>query len=211
MLTTPRGPAGRAYDYDEAPRQQRGGNFTSLPAAAARQAPRSAPSTPFMRVPAALSDGPRRPRAEARPRSRPATATRRRPRGGLYPPPHLPWHHTVRTYGIPRAYLVAVLDGGDAWTSPGAYETSRTSTVMLRVGIGRRPGRHSPSGLCRRGGREHVRGRPASFQLTNISVDLGDGRTAARVLPDGRLERFGTTRNKLSRGEAKRRLPHTMA
>ncbi|HEX5270831.1 MAG TPA: phytoene/squalene synthase family protein [Gemmataceae bacterium] len=157
----------------------------------------------YMRVADDLSDGP-----EAIPDKRALLDDWRRQLAlalaGSYGHPLYPaLHDTVSTYGIPRQYLIDVLDGVYTDLEPVRYDTfADLYPYCYRVA--------SAVGLCC----IHIWGfeRPEAkclaetagiaFQLTNILRDLAEDAARGRVyLPREDLDRFGYTEEQLRRGE----------
>jgi phytoene synthase len=122
---------------------------------------------------------------------------------GLYRHPlHVAFHHTVERHGIPRAYLVAVLDGVAMDLDTDRYETfadlypycyrvaSAVGLACLHVWGGAGEGAERPAEAA-----------GIAFQLTNILRDLGEDATRGRVyLPREDLARFGYDEEELRRG-----------
>jgi phytoene synthase len=147
----------------------------------------------FMRVADDLADAP----GDAASRRGPLEAWRRQLGGALAGdyrhPLHPALHHTVTCYGIPRAYLDAVLDGVGMDLDTHRYATfADLYPYCYRVA--------SAVGLCC----IHVWGfaddaavpyaeaAGVAFQLTNILRDLGEDAGRGRVyLPQEDLDRFG--------------------
>jgi phytoene synthase len=147
----------------------------------------------FMRVTDDLADGPD-PLEEKR---RALDAWRRQLddalAGNYHHPLHMAFHHTVERFGIPRAYLDAVLDGVAMDLVTDRYETfgdlypycyrvaSAVGLACLHVW-----------GFAEEGAERHAEAAGIAFQLTNILRDLGEDAARGRVyLPREDLARFG--------------------
>jgi phytoene synthase len=121
-------------------------------------------------------------------------------------PLHPAFHHTVQTYGIPREYLEAVLDGMEMDLDDALYATfddlyRYCYRVASAVGLacihiwGFAAGRD-------RQAKVYAESAGIGFQLTNILRDLGEDAARGRVyLPQEDLERFGYTGDQLRLGE----------
>lgn len=117
-------------------------------------------------------------------------------------PLHAALHHTMKTYGIPREYLLAVLDGVEMDLTTSHYATfEELYGYCYRVA--------SAVGLCC----IHIWGfqdpqalllaekAGIAFQLTNILRDLGEDAARGRVyLPNEDLQRFGYDGALLAKG-----------
>src|SRR5262249_35722932 len=116
---------------------------------------------------------------------------------------HAALHHAVRTYAIPREYLVAVLDGVCMDLAPVRYETfadlyGYCYRVASAVGLAC----IHIWGFADERGLKHAEAAGIAFQLTNILRDLGEDAARGRVyLPSEDLKRFGYSSEQLSRGE----------
>jgi phytoene synthase len=157
----------------------------------------------FLRITDDLTDGPGTP-AEKR---GPLADWRRRLdqalRGHYSHRLHAAFHHTVATYGIPREYLEAVLDGVEMDLEPIVYATFTDLyrycyRVASAVGLacihiwGFEDGR----------AKQYAESGGIGFQLTNILRDLGEDAGRGRIyLPQEDLDRFGYTAEQLRRGE----------
>jgi 15-cis-phytoene synthase len=115
---------------------------------------------------------------------------------------HPAFDHTVRTCGIPRQYLVAVLDGVCMDLEPVRYDTfadlypycyrvaSAVGLACIHIWGFERPEAKVPAEAA-----------GIAFQLTNILRDLAEDAARGRVyLPREDLERFGYTEDRLRQG-----------
>jgi phytoene synthase len=157
----------------------------------------------FMRVADDLSDGP-----EPIPEKRSLLDDwRRRLDLALCGQPTHPLHpalaHAARAYGIPRQYLVDVLDGVCMDLEPVSYDTfadlypycyrvaSAVGLACIHVWGFERPEAKAPAEAA-----------GIAFQLTNILRDLAEDAARGRVyLPREDLRRFGYTEEQLRRGQ----------
>jgi phytoene synthase len=157
----------------------------------------------FMRVADDLSDGP-----EPVPEKRALLDDWRRQLdralAGSYGHPLYPaLHHTVATYGIPRQYLIDVLDGVCMDLEPVRYDTFADLypycyRVASAVGLSciHIWGFERPEAKC------YAESAGIAFQMTNILRDLAEDAARERVyLPREDLDRFGYTVEQLYRGE----------
>jgi len=116
---------------------------------------------------------------------------------------HPAFSHTVTTYGIPRQYLVDVLDGVCMDLEPVRYDTfadlySYCYRVASAVGLAC----IHIWGFERPEAKAHAEAAGIAFQLTNILRDLAEDAGRGRVyLPREDLQRFGYTEERLCRGE----------
>jgi phytoene synthase len=116
-------------------------------------------------------------------------------------PLHPAFHHTVVTYGIPRQYLEAVLDGVGMDLVPAGFTTFHDLYhycyhVASVVGLSCL----SIWGCADERARDHAEKAGIAFQLTNILRDLGEDAARGRVyLPREDLERFGYSEEDLRR------------
>lgn len=123
---------------------------------------------------------------------------------GVYAHPlHAAFHDTVRSYGIPRAYLNAVLEGVGMDLEPVRFATFadlyrycyRVASVVGLSCI-------HIWGFSDERAKEYAKAAGIAFQLTNILRDLGEDAARGRVyLPREDLERFGYDEDALRRGE----------
>jgi phytoene synthase len=116
---------------------------------------------------------------------------------------HPALHHTVRTFAIPRQYLVDVLDGVCMDLEPVRYDTfadlyGYCYRVASAVGLSC----IHIWGFSESQALKHAEAAGIAFQLTNILRDLGEDAARGRVyLPTEDLERFGYAAEQLKRGE----------
>jgi len=118
-------------------------------------------------------------------------------------PLHPAFHHTVQTYGIPREYLEAAIDGVSMDLSPVAYRTFADLyhycyRVASVVGLSciHIWGYSDPMA------KEHAEKAGIAFQLTNILRDLGEDAGRDRIyLPAEELDRFDYRAGRLADGE----------
>jgi phytoene synthase len=116
---------------------------------------------------------------------------------------HAALHDCVRTYGIPRQYLDAVLAGvaldlGDLHIATFADLHRYCYHVASAVGLAC----IHIWGFRDEKAKEYAESAGIAFQLTNILRDLGEDAQRGRVyLPDEDLKRFGYAPEQLSRGE----------
>jgi phytoene synthase len=115
---------------------------------------------------------------------------------------HAAFHHAVVTYGIPREYLEAVLDGVGMDLEPVAYATFadlyrycyRVASVVGLACI-------HIWGFTDTRAKTYAESAGIGFQLTNILRDLGEDAARGRVyLPREDLERFNYSAAKLCQG-----------
>jgi phytoene synthase len=194
----------RSYAYCERLARREAGNFYT----AFRLLPRPQRLAmcalyAFMRVADDLSDAP----GPAAQRRVPLDDWRRRLDRALAGHPshliHPGLEHAVRTYGIPRAYLDAVLDGVCMDLEPVRYDTfadlyrycyhvaSAVGLACIHVW-----------GFDREEAKASAEAAGIAFQMTNILRDLAEDAARGRVyLPREDLERFGYTEEELRRGE----------
>ena len=116
---------------------------------------------------------------------------------------HPAFAHTVRTYGIPRQYLVDVLDGVCMDLEPVLYDTFADLyrycyRVASAVGL-------ACIHIWGFDGADAMKSAEAAgiaFQLTNILRDLAEDAVRGRCyLPREDLERFGCSGEQLRRGQ----------
>jgi phytoene synthase len=121
--------------------------------------------------------------------------------GSYHHPLHRAFHDTVRTYAIPRPYLIAVLDGVEMDLVQQRYATFEDLyrycyRVASAVGLAciRIWGFADPRAEV------YAESAGIAFQLTNILRDLGEDAARGRVyLPGEDLERFGYDEARLRR------------
>jgi phytoene synthase len=157
----------------------------------------------FLRVADDLSDGPGSPADK-----RGALATWRnqfaRALDGNYSHPlHAALHDTIRSHGIPSAYLGAVLDGVEMDLVQDSYATfaelyGYCYRVASAVGIAC----IHIWGCADTRAEAYAESAGVAFQLTNILRDLREDAARGRIyLPREDLLRFGYEREQLHRGE----------
>jgi phytoene synthase len=110
---------------------------------------------------------------------------------------------TVRTYGIPRQYLVDVLDGVCMDLEPVRYDTfADLYAYCYRVASAVGLSCIHVWGFERPEAKAHAEAAGIAFQLTNILRDLAEDAARGRVyLPREDLKRFGYDEGQLRRGE----------
>jgi phytoene synthase len=157
----------------------------------------------FMRVADDLSDGP-----EPVPEKRVLLDDWRRRldaalAGSFSHPLHPAFHHTVTTYGIPRQYLIDVLDGVCMDLEPVRYATfADLYPYCYRVASAVGLSCIHIWGFERPEAKGYAESAGVAFQLTNILRDLAEDAARGRVyLPREDLERFGYGEDQLRRGE----------
>jgi phytoene synthase len=113
--------------------------------------------------------------------------------GSYSHPLHAAFHHTVQTYGIPREYLEAVLEGVGMDLTPVHFATfaelySYCYRVASVVGLSC----IHIWGCADEKAKVYAEAAGIGFQLTNILRDLGEDAERGRVyLPGEDLDRFG--------------------
>jgi phytoene synthase len=122
--------------------------------------------------------------------------------GAYSHPLHPAFHHTVERYGIPRAYLDAVLDGVTMDLDTERYETfAELYPYCYRVASAVGLACLHIWGYTGEGAKRHAEAAGIAFQLTNILRDLGEDAARGRVyLPREDLARFGYGEDNLRRG-----------
>jgi phytoene synthase len=121
---------------------------------------------------------------------------------GMYTHPlHAAFHHTVHTYGIPRAYLDAVLEGVGMDLEPVSFDTfADLYTYCYRVASVVGLACIHIWGYTDEKAKVYAETAGIGFQLTNILRDLGEDVGRGRVyLPREDLTRFGYSRDALER------------
>jgi phytoene synthase len=123
---------------------------------------------------------------------------------GMYTHPlHAAFHHTVRTYGIPRVYLDAVLEGVAMDLEPVRFAVFadlyaycyRVASVVGLSCI-------HIWGFTDEKAKVYAEAAGIGFQLTNILRDLGEDARRGRIyLPGEDMKRFGYYEVDLFRGE----------
>jgi phytoene synthase len=118
-------------------------------------------------------------------------------------PLHAAFHHTVKSYRIPLAYIEAVLDGVEMDLEPVAYVSiSQLERYCYRVASAVGLACIHSWGFAGPRALELAEKAGIAFQLTNILRDLGEDAARGRVyLPSEDLERFGYSAESLRRGE----------
>ncbi len=194
----------RSYAYCERLARREAGNFYH----AFRLLPRAQRRAmcalyAFMRVADDLSDGP-----EPVPAKRLLLDDWRRRldlalSGTATHPLHPAFAHTVGTFGIPRKYLVNVLDGVGMDLEPVRYDTfADLYPYCYRVASAVGLACIHVWGFDDPGAMAHAEAAGIAFQLTNILRDLAEDAARGRVyLPREDLDRFGYTEEQLCRGE----------
>jgi phytoene synthase len=116
---------------------------------------------------------------------------------------HPAFHHSVRTYRIPGAYLLNVLDGVGMDLEPVRYETfADLYRYCYRVASAVGLSCIHIWGFRGEEAKKYAEAAGIAFQLTNILRDLGEDAGQGRVyLPREDLERFGYGEGELRRGE----------
>ena len=116
---------------------------------------------------------------------------------------HPALHHAVRTYGIPRAYLDAALDGVEMDLGDVRFATfSDLRTYCYRVASVVGLSCLHVWGFTDERAKAYGENAGLAFQLTNILRDLGEDAARGRVyLPQDELTRFGYDPERLARGE----------
>jgi phytoene synthase len=123
---------------------------------------------------------------------------------GMYTHPlHAAFHHTVRTYGIPRPYLDAVLEGVGMDLEPLRFATfAELYTYCYRVASVVGLSCIHIWGFADDKAKEYAEAAGIGFQLTNILRDLGEDAGRGRLyLPREDMDRFGYSEGALHRGE----------
>jgi phytoene synthase len=192
-----------SYDYCERLARREAGNFYHAFRLLPRPQRRAMCALyAFMRVADDLSDGPE-PIPEKRTLLDDWRCQLDRALAGSYGHRlHPAFHHTVAAYGIPRQYLIDVLDGVGMDLEPVRYDTfadlypycyrvaSAVGLACIHIWGFERP---EAKGFAESAG--------IAFQLTNILRDLAEDAARGRVyLPREDLERFGYTEEQLGRG-----------
>jgi phytoene synthase len=121
-------------------------------------------------------------------------------------PAHAALHDSVERYGVPSAYLEAVLDGVEMDLEPTAYATfADLRLYCYRVASAVGLACIHVWGFEGDQARRYAEDAGLAFQLTNILRDLGEDAARGRVyLPQEDLERFGYDAARLERGERDR-------
>ncbi len=116
---------------------------------------------------------------------------------------HEALHHAVMTYGIPREYLWAVLDGVEMDLEPVVYPTfTDLRLYCYRVASAVGLACIHIWGFADDRVKIYAENAGVAFQLTNILRDLGEDAARGRVyLPQEDLERFHYPWEKLRRGQ----------
>jgi phytoene synthase len=118
-------------------------------------------------------------------------------------PLHPAFAHTVAMFGIPRRYLVDVLDGVSMDLGPVRYDTfADLYPYCYRVASAVGLACIHVWGFDRPEATAHAEAAGIAFQLTNILRDLAEDAARGRVyLPREDLERFGYTEEQLRCGQ----------
>jgi phytoene synthase len=133
-------------------------------------------------------------------------------RGQYSQPLHAAFHHTVDTFGIPREYLEAVLDGVEMDLQPVVYATfpelyGYCYRVASAVGLACIHIWGFEDGQAKK----YAESAGIGFQLTNILRDLGEDAARGRIyLPQEDLDRFGYTAEQLRRRQRDERFRDLM-
>jgi phytoene synthase len=116
---------------------------------------------------------------------------------------HPALHHAVRTYGVPRAYLDAALDGVEMDLGPVRFATfSDLRLYCYRVASVVGLSCLHVWGFTAERAKGYAEDAGLAFQLTNILRDLGEDAVRGRVyLPQDEMERFGYDAERLRRGQ----------
>jgi phytoene synthase len=123
---------------------------------------------------------------------------------GMYTHPlHAAFHHTVVAYGIPRAYLDAVLDGVGMDLEPVRFDSfAELYEYCYRVASVVGLSCIHIWGFTERKAKEYAEAAGIGFQLTNILRDLGEDARRGRIyLPGEDLKKFGYSESDLLHGE----------
>ena len=156
----------------------------------------------FLRVADDLADGP----GAVADRRGPLADWRRRldaALGGDYTHPlHPAFHQTVRRFGVPPAYLHAVIDGVEMDLDAVRFETfADLYPYCYRVASAVGLACIHIWGFTGEQAKVYAEAAGVAFQLTNILRDLGEDAGRGRVyLPCEDLERFGYGEESLRRG-----------
>ncbi len=156
----------------------------------------------FMRVADDLADGP----GAAEDKRRPLADWGRRLdealRGDYSHPLHPAFHDAIRRFGVPPAYLHAVIDGVEMDLDAVRYETfADLYPYCYRVASAVGLACIHIWGFAGEQAKVHAEAAGVAFQLTNILRDLGEDAGRGRVyLPREDLERFGYNEEGLRRG-----------
>jgi 15-cis-phytoene synthase len=194
----------RSYTYCERLARREAGNFYHAFRLLPRDQRRAMCALyAFMRVADDLSDAPGDPESKRGPLEAWRAQLDRALAGEYTHRLHAALHHAVRTYAIPREYLVAVLDGVCMDLAPVRYDTfadlyGYCYRVASAVGLAC----IHIWGFADERALKHAESAGIAFQLTNILRDLGEDAGRGRIyLPTEDLARFGYTPEQLSRGE----------
>jgi 15-cis-phytoene synthase len=112
-------------------------------------------------------------------------------------------HDAMVRYGVPRAYLDAVLDGVEMDLAPVAFATfAELRLYCYRVASAVGLACIHVWGFHGEQARQYAEDAGVAFQLTNILRDLGEDAARGRVyVPQEDLDRFGYDLDRLNRGE----------
>jgi 15-cis-phytoene synthase len=156
----------------------------------------------FMRVADDLADGP----GASEEKRQPLQDWRRRLDGalqGAYSHPlHPAFHHAIRRFGVPPAYLHAVIDGVEMDLDGAHYSVfADLYPYCYRVASAVGLACIHIWGFTGEQAKGYAEAAGVAFQLTNILRDLGEDAGRGRVyLPLEDLERFGYKEDELRRG-----------
>jgi 15-cis-phytoene synthase len=156
----------------------------------------------FMRVADDLADGP----GAAEEKRRPLQDWRRRLdealEGAYSHPLHPAFHHAVRRFSVPPAYLHAVIDGVEMDLGTAHYAVfTDLYPYCYRVASAVGLACIHIWGFKGEQAKVHAEAAGVAFQLTNILRDLGEDAGRGRVyLPREDLERFGYKEDDLKSG-----------
>jgi len=125
---------------------------------------------------------------------------------------HAALHHTTHAHGIPRQYLIDVLDGVGMDLGPVRYDTfADLYPYCYRVASAVGLACIHVWGFARDEAKAPAEAAGLAFQLTNILRDLAEDAARGRVyLPREDLERFGYTEEQLRRGDRDERFRRLM-
>jgi phytoene synthase len=157
----------------------------------------------YMRVADDLSDGPGTPTDKQQALAEYRSQLDRALAGDYVRPLHPALHHTVGVYGIPRAYLEAVLDGVEMDLFQSSYATfNDLYRYCYRVASAVGLACIHIWGFAEERAKGYAESAGIAFQLTNILRDLREDAARGRVyLPQEDLERFGYRLEQLQQGQ----------
>jgi phytoene synthase len=156
----------------------------------------------FMRVTDDLSDSPGPAETKRAPLEQWRRQLERALAGESSHPLHAAFHHTVRTWDIPREYLHAVIDGVCMDLDTTRYDTfAHLYRYCYRVASAVGLACIHVWGFAQERAKEYAEAAGIAFQLTNILRDLGEDAARGRIyLPREDLERFGYSEECLCQG-----------